>query len=248
MIFISMASENLTTHASFYQLQDCYAPLRPPVLPQSRQRQQPRPGSNHLPVLAGLRQISSRLYVADNLPGTVTGYTHIPAAPSSNLITPARLRRLQSRNIERSNEVDEDRETPPPDSRFPTTLIRNNGNLMSGQSRESSPAELGVLLSFDEPSGDEEEPSSPAILLDREQRRNRAETSSDDEDGSQGTGRSPSRNIPRNRSRSIRWVDTNDPGIDGPPGPNWGRNSVPHTRFFLEKKRHVLSVKFETPM
>ena len=116
-------------------------------------------------------------------------------------------------------------------------------------SRRSSPPPapaFRVTVSCEGPSDDEEDPSSPEILLDRQRRRNGMESSSEDDEDDEGglAAAAPSssrRARLRVTPRRIEWLDK---GADGGGGGN-GEPLEPLARFFISRKKHVVTMHFE---
>ena len=157
---------------------------------------------------------------------------------------------------------DEDDETPLASASL-TVGAGDNSKSWSRISGVSYPPELQVFASYDEPSGDEEESSSRGaisdlhqqqlllnqqrLLLDR-QRRNRAEASSEVAGRSHRTRPSDSISIARKKSRKIEWAAKNSVGAENAEDSSMDGYSVPHAQFFIQRKKHVISIKFIPPV
>ena len=102
------------------------------------------------------------------------------------------------------------------------------------------PPTFDVQTSCEDITDDEEETSSPAILLDRHRRRQGMDSSSSEEDGSESPVSSARR--PRSRPRKIVWMDAAALGLS--PGLT-GEKLEPHAKFFIQRKKHAVSIKFE---
>ena len=246
MVFVSMTSENLKSYASQYQMREyCTRRSRQSS---SRRHSRTQSGAANNPVFGGLRQISSRLYATDTSSSrTMTGHIHPRVVPSStNFMAPAHLRSL---HVDDTNEDYEDDENHGDgnsllDYVHPAASIESNSSSLSRTSRETSPSHFQISTTCEEPSGDEEEPSSPAILLDRQQRRNRAEGSSDDEEDVQGA-RSCHLLFP---FRSIERTAINGADAEHIRLSRVDRYPILHAKFFIERKKHVVSIRFEPPV
>ena len=112
--------------------------------------------------------------------------------------------------------------------------------------RAVSPAAgFRVTVSCDSPSDDEEDPSSPEILLDRQRRRNGIETSSsDDEDKEEDGGLASQQRRGRRRGtlRKVEWVEDGRPEATGSKA---AAPLQPLARFFISRKKHVVTLHFE---
>ena len=152
------------------------------------------------------------------------------------------------------------------DRRDPSRVIDRNSYTTPSQPSQSShqPESLGfnVTSTCDDPSSDEEEPSSAATLADLF-RRDRlpppyaSSTDEDDEDGLERAMRRAGRiGPPAGQRRSRRRAEpskievTNLSSVAGSEieVDNVKDVLVPHARFFIEKERSVVSIKFDPPV
>lgn len=143
----------------------------------------------------------------------------------------------------------------------PLFTIDGGENNTYPRDHESSPA-FDVSTTCEEPTSDEEEPTSPVALADRNRRDRQVrsyEGSSDEdtEDGldrvarethnrQYGTNYSYRRRAARRSTpRTIEVVDKEDGKEEADK-----RNDLlePHARFFIEKERSVVTVKFDPPV
>lgn len=109
------------------------------------------------------------------------------------------------------------------------------------------------MISYDDPSGDEEEVSSPTVLADLENRcrRDYPFTSSSEDDDEEGPSQAQRRRIRRLRAapRKMVWEDMGDPEGVNPIDPIPKVEMLaPHAKFFLESKQGIVSVKFDPPV
>ncbi|KAK4696022.1 hypothetical protein P7C71_g1830, partial [Lecanoromycetidae sp. Uapishka_2] len=120
----------------------------------------------------------------------------------------------------------------------------------------AEPSDFAVTTTCDSPSSDEEEPSSAATLADLYRRDHMPppyDPSSTDSDSEEGLERAmrrarelgipPVRVYRRHRRRTapsrIEVADTDEKGDE---------LLQPHARFFIEKERSVVSIKFDPPV
>ena len=106
--------------------------------------------------------------------------------------------------------------------------------------------EPNISLSCDPPTDNEEDPTPDSVLDDRRRRNHIFE--SDSENESDEPRHPLSNRIVRQYSqpRPINWILKSSilsSGDYNPPGPH-----VPYTRFFIEQKKHVISIKFNPPV
>ena len=104
-----------------------------------------------------------------------------------------------------------------------------------------------INLSCDPPTDDEED-STPDSVLDDRRRRTHVAFDSDSDHGSDDIGSSLTTRTIRQwpTSRPITWTPRIPMGLTvapRPPGPQ-----MPYTRFFIESKKHVVSIKFNPPV
>ena len=132
--------------------------------------------------------------------------------------------------------------TPPPDDVYPSSYIQQANELSARQPAPPSPAGYRITASCEDPSGDEEEPTSPTILLDRQQRRYRVDESSTSEDDEEP--RTLRYHRQRCVPRRIEWIDK-ELESEGKVSSN---EVLPYAKFFIEKRKHVVSLKFDPPM
>jgi hypothetical protein len=123
-----------------------------------------------------------------------------------------------------------------------SNLLNRHSTHNSPSALPSNPSEFSVTATCDDPSDDDEEATSPAILLDRQRRRHLGNEwpSSEDEDTDSST-----RRYRRLRScpREIKPIPTPQEGDELP-----SNTLEPHARFFIERKRNVVSLKFDPPV
>ena len=106
--------------------------------------------------------------------------------------------------------------------------------------------EPNISLSCEPPTDDEEDPTPDSVLDDRRRRNHIFESESDNE--SDEIRHPLSNRIVRQWSqpRPINWVPKPSILSSGdykPPGAH-----MPYTRFFIEQKKHVISIKFNPPV
>lgn len=124
-----------------------------------------------------------------------------------------------------------------------------------------SPPPFTVITDCDDKSGDEEDESSAAILTDRYRRDHLAVSYSSDDDDS-GLSRSanihhrmvpPPSGIRRHRQRAtpsrieLSTYTNRSHTQDGDP-PATSEIMAPHARFFIQKERSMVSMKFDPPV
>ena len=129
--------------------------------------------------------------------------------------------------------------TPPPDDVYPFEHMPQSSDLAVRALGQPSPTGFRITTSCDDPSGDEEEPSSQEILIDRQQRRHRMDESSSSDDDDEP--RRPHRQ--RNSPRRIEWVEKESKENRKPL-----HEVLPCVKFFIERKKHVVSMKFDPPV
>lgn len=122
----------------------------------------------------------------------------------------------------------------------------NNGPFSTSNhlppTRPSTPLpRFDVTASCEDITDDEEETSSPAILLDRHRRRQGMDSSSSEEDGTETPTSSTMR--PRSTPRNFVWMDAASLGFLSPS--LIGEKLEPHAKFFIQRKKHAVSIKFE---
>ena len=230
MIFVSMKSSELLSRTSQYQMRD---PSPPP------------PNDEFEPLISDdaneNRPLSRRRDSA----------THRTIPPPISNIAPRSVR--HSTTSTATSTV------------FPH-IDHGGGNDIAPVPRASTPPEapaFTVTASCNEPSSDEEEPSSAATLADRS-RRDRLpqyDPSSDEdtEDGlerairrarNMGASSSHGHRRSRRRAEPSRIEVVIPPGVVGEKSVDGETKDVlaPHAKFFIERERSVVSVKFDPPV
>ena len=149
------------------------------------------------------------------------------------------------------------------DPRNPSRII-DRDDCVSSSPPSNQPESLGfnIITTCDDPSSDEEEPSSAATLADLF-RRDRLpppyspSTDEDDEDGLERAMRRAGRIAPpASQRRSRRRAQPSKievTALSNAAGPETEVDSVkdvlaPHARFFIEREKSVVSVKFDPPV
>ena len=239
MIFVSMEADGLLARTSQYQLRDA----RPLEEPDDLQGSHP-PGT-------------ARENGSGPAGGSITSISYRPTSrrrdSSGDRVVPPPISDAMPRSLRYNNEatstrssnnpfpIDLDFQTPPSP---PTTT-------------PAEPSDFAVTTTCDAPSSDEEEPSSAATLADLYRRDHMPtpddvpSSDSDSEDNFETAirrarevgGVSPSRIHRRHRRRAhpsrIEIVDAGGEGKEV---------LQPHARFFIEKERSVVSIKFDPPV
>lgn len=182
-----------------------------------------------------------------------------------------------NRPVSRRRDSSSNRTVPPPVSNSITRSIRNNGDTSStaienhpltlADIRDDStpplrlsdpPENLGfnVSTTCDDPSSDEEEPSSPATLADL-YRRDRlpppydSSAEDDDDDGLERAMRRAGRiGAPSSHRRSRRKAEPSRIEVAWPSTDVAKAKDIlaPHAKFFIERERSVVSIKFDPPV
>lgn len=184
-------------------------------------------------------------YVSARPPSRRTGYPAARVVPTS--ISAAGARRMQEQ-YEAWHATDDDDSTPPPDAVYPPMSITSIP--VTPRARHSTPPLFNVTASCNDPSGDEEELTPPEIMHDRQRRRTLVESDDDDLDEEDYTNR-PIRRI-RAAPRKIEWIDQGSSSYSA--GRAGGVPAIPpeillpHAKFFIEKRKHVVSLKFDPPV
>lgn len=182
-----------------------------------------------------------------------------------------------SRPLSRRQDSGANRTVPPPISNSIPRSIRHNGNTQGTAAEnhpfpfvdvggESTPPprssdhpdnlEFNVSTTCDDPSSDEEEPSSPATLADL-YRRDRLpppyDSSAEDDDDynfesvmrrAGRTGASSSHRRSRRKVKPSR-IEVVWPSTDAAKAKDI---LAPHAKFFIERERSVVSIKFDPPV
>lgn len=248
LIFVAMSQENLLDRTSRYKIRRCPAPPLPAGTmtlyseadsyyerPHRTFTSVPRPGWS-----SRVYTDNSRIYSTstDRPPSRRIDLPPVRVMPSGET---ANHPGMQPRVDHWESDNPDDDRTPPPDDVYPAHL--------SNQARPAQTASLPsagftITTTCDDPSGDEEEPSTPSILRDRQRRRGnfRPNSTSSDDDAA-----SPTRRYGRLRAVP-RKID-----LEPKSGPDYGSEGdgealVPHARFFIERKKNVVSIKFDPPM
>ena len=221
---MSMSQEQLIRRASHYQIQD----ICPHLSPQHVSRRARAPASDNTRHSLNSMYFSQRTRLPSarfpppppEFSGTTYLYPQVSGAESPDTDS-----------------------TPPPDISYPLGYMGSYLDLSAQQPQSSAAAGYRIETSCDEPSGDEEEPSSPAILLDR-QRRVQMEESSTSDDDEDPRPRGPRHQRQRCIPRKIDWIEK---GLDAETGKP-SQEFIPYAKFFIERRKHVVSMKFDPPM
>ena len=218
MVFISMSNEHLTSRTSNYQIRETCSHGLHHHHSSERLRGQDYQRSPH-PASHRLRPPRRTRSISSILAPPGTTYFYPPLSGTDSPDTDS---------------------TPPPDESFPFIYIPRPTEPADRDSNLSEPIGFRITTSCDDPSGDEEEPSSQEILIDRQQRRHRMDesSSSDDDDEPRRLRRQ------RNSPRRIEWVERDSKAETGKPS----QDVLPCVKFFIERKKHVVSMKFDPPM
>ena len=261
MVFATLSAQDLTSRTAYYQIHETSRPLL--------STSESRDGSN---LWGSISSNQNTRFSAAN-----RGHTEDDRPPSRrNDHNDFRLARLQEtlgvldrRELRRNlgYHLDEDEDA---DHRSPVMVNLSSTAASQGPaavhaaslpaeatSMLSSPASgFSVGVSCEGPSDDEEDPSSPEILLDRQGRRERQErqrrrdslaTSSEDEDEDDGLG--DGRNRQRATPRLIEWVEKAAAAdVKALSTGKAVEPLKPLTRFFIHKKKHVVTLKFDPPV
>jgi hypothetical protein len=214
MVFVSMSSEHLLARTSHYQIRDTC----PHAVLQSSERRGPVLAHEEGPPMrrswANFRREIASNFIRQS---DFSSYSHAQNADSPDTDS-----------------------TPPPDDAYPFGYTMSPSDLHQIV-RPSSP-EYQITTNCEDPSGDEEEPSSHETLTDLSHRQlhNYEESSTSEEEDPQRTYR-----YRRQRSfpRRIEWIDKESITDIKPTDP-----LRPHAKFFIERKRHVVSIKFDPPV
>ncbi len=239
MIFVSMEADGLLARTSPYQLQN----PRPTEDPEEAER---RTLPSGLTRNAGFDEGGAQITLTEYRP------TSRRRDSNGNRVVPPPISDLVPRSLRYNNEVTSIRSSSNP---FPIDL--------DFQSQPPPPtttlaqaSDFAVSTTCDSPSSDEEEPSSAATLADLYRRDHMpppydiSSTDSESEGGleramrrARDMGISPSRIHRRHRRRAepsrIEATDAEEEGKEV---------LQPHARFFIERERSVVSVKFDPPV
>ncbi|MCJ1354346.1 MAG: hypothetical protein MMC33_004334 [Icmadophila ericetorum] len=245
MIFISMNAKELLSRTSLYHLREPDLPNPPTHSGGESSR-----SSTSLPSISYLSSSydnhRSPSHRADYYPSAHT----VPSAYSDFHRPP----RAHVANQDEPTSVYTRRSLPATTSGSPSPIER----AMSPPT--ASPFKIDI--SCDEPSGDEEEESSPSTLADRSRRDNLYPPSSDDEESGEDIHQLwyPSshidssgirRRVRRVKPRRIEWD-----GVDDMTETESSQSSSekklellqPHAKFFIEKDSSMVTVKFDPPV
>ena len=221
MVFIAMSNEQLTARASHYQIQStCPHALSLQRSERIREQQSDTHRLSH--------GVSGRF----SPPRRARRLSSMFSAPRASFtyINPP---------FSRAESPDTD-STPPPDDVYPFGYIPQPIEAVARDPDSSSPQGYRVTTSCDDPSGDEEEPSSQEILIDRQQRRHRMDDSSTSEEDDEPRRLRRQRKLPRRIELVDKEIKTE---VKKPP-----QEPIPCVKFFIERKKHVVSMKFDPPM
>lgn len=245
MIFVAMEADGLLPRTSQYQLRD----YRPPEDLEETEEPRVTMRTSRPPRLAGDHDEARQQ----------TTYSMTEYRPTSrrrdsngNRIVPPPISDLVPRSLRYNNEATSIRGSSNP---FPIDLDFQSRPLQPTIS-PAEPSDFAVITTCDSPSSDEEELSSAATLADLYRRDHMPppyEPSSTDSDSEEGLERamrrardmgiSPSRVHRRHRRRAvpsrIEVADVNGKGDEV---------LQPHARFFIERERSVVTVKFDPPV
>jgi hypothetical protein len=239
MIFVSMISENLLARTSQYRLREKSPPTLPTARTPPRDLGPPEPGlpwytdSQYSQMTFGQ---FPRASADDRPPSRRAGY---PAAHLINHSASYPRRTMHG--------------LLPNDTMYPLV------DLNSPPHHQTTPPAVPVTpiynstTSYEDPSGDEEEESSPTVLADLAERcrRDYPFTSSSEDEDDEGPTQAQRRRIRRLRAapRKMVWEEPGDPGGVVPIDPMPKVEMLaPHAKFFIESKQGVVSVKFDPPV
>lgn len=224
LIFVSMTTDNLISGTSHYQIVGASAPPAPQRTagpyalsrnPYTASSSLPR--INSRPTEADARPPSRRRRQASNAPSTL-------ASQSTSTISTFPIPSWTDR-----------------DQHDDVLFLNDEPAGVRSQPIRAPSSEFKITASCDDPSGDEEDETSPAVMLDRQRRRHLGlELISSDEDNDPSPARG--RQL-RSTPREIKAVTHPQDGMDPPP-----TLLQPHASFFIERKRNVVTVKFDPPV
>ena len=221
-MFVAMNQEHLISRTSAYQIQETCPHL---LSRQGSQRTHPLHGDQYRPSINDryysqrIRHLSRRL--------------SRPHVPGSNYLYPP---------VSGTDSPDTD-STPPPDDVYPFGYIRQANESTHRESQPPVPEEHVITTSCEDPSGDEEDSTSPEVLTDLQHRRLRADESSTSEEDEEQP-RSLRYRRQRGEPRTIEWVDKGSESDSK----TQSKETIPRAAFFIEKKKNVVSIKFNPPM
>ena len=243
MVFVSMTSDDLLTRTAQYQIRYSSSPSRNASgSAATAGREDPRSFSSRASLYPRAHPHSSEYYS-----GTLTRREYYASwSPPHGLTDLAAI--PGDPDVE---ELDIDAEIDSYINEHP-----------SAASHLPSPPPFTVITDCDDKSGDEEEESSAAILADRSRRDHLAVTySSDDEDG--GLSRLVSRHhrimgppvsgMRRNRRRATPsriepLTHLNGSHSQDGDTPATSGLMAPHARFFIQRERSMVSIRFDPPV
>ncbi|KAI9881329.1 MAG: hypothetical protein M1830_003336 [Pleopsidium flavum] len=250
MVFVSMTSNDLLARTAQYQIHYTSSPSRTASGPSATHgRDDPRPFTGRL-----------SLHSRDHHPPSAANYPPPPiprreyhASWSSPQDTANILTNPIHLNGPAETNIDADLDS----------FLNSDHN--SPTANLPSPLPFTVVTDCDDKSGDEEEESSAAILADRYRRDRIAATySSDDDDEDGGLSRlvnrhhrimgPPTGGIRRSRRRATpsriepSMTQSADSHLNNENLPLPSEVMVPHARFFIERERSMVSMKFDPPV
>ena len=254
MIFVSMTSEDLLRRTSHYHLRE----PSPPALASSRTTAEDDDTLAHVMLnttdsryrdlysLLSRSEFQREAWTTYRPPSRRADYpsAYVITVPPSN----AHPVHSQARSYDPSQILQQSSDLPVLDPR--ESPVSSDQPLMVPVAIISP---FHVTASSDDPSGDEEEESSPAVLADLADRCRRDypfSSSSSEDEVDEGQSRALRRRIRRLRAspRKVEWSTGED--IDGTSSGTRPEPEIlaPHAKFFIESKHGMVSVKFDPPV